>query len=305
MDTDNKLGEEPHGALFFILAYLPLFELLAISQVCKSVRDALNNDILPWLKTIIVESPLNSRLSDDVLMKITSKANGRVTTLALIDCVNITNGGLLGVIAQNPLINKLHIPNCTGLTPEGVIEAVKTINQCNGSLVSLKIEGIRNINKEHLETLLSLLPTDQTQQMKPNLYHQYKQLTLRGEETNESSIDVEICPRCKKGGVIFDCPRLTCNRRRRRPSLFNRWRYCRGCYGCIPRCEDCGNCVLFGEMCEAACGDIVCNICWLQLPKCDLCNKAYCKQHTDTDRQCNIPGSSRFLCNTCHANFQH
>lgn len=106
----DSINEEeprpPHEALFLALAYLPLFELLAMSVVCLSLRDAVNKDILPWLN-IIVDRPLNRRLSDEILMKITSKANGRLTTLALINCVRITNAGLQRVIEKNPFIKKV------------------------------------------------------------------------------------------------------------------------------------------------------------------------------------------------------
>lgn len=106
----DSINEEeprpPHEALFLALAYLPLFELLAMSVVCLSLRDAVNKDILPWLN-IIVDRPLNRRLSDEILMKTTSKANGRLTTLALINCVRITNAGLQRVIEKNPFIKKV------------------------------------------------------------------------------------------------------------------------------------------------------------------------------------------------------
>lgn len=97
--------EPPHEAMFLVLAYLPLFELLSMGQVCKSLKQALDNDILPWLN-LLVENPLNSRVSDNILMEITSKANGRLKALGLIDCVKITDDGLQAVIANNPLINK-------------------------------------------------------------------------------------------------------------------------------------------------------------------------------------------------------
>lgn len=96
----------PHEALFLVLAYLPVFELLAMSEACMSLRDAVNKDVLPWLD-IIVERPLNSWLSDEILMKITSKANGRLRTLALINCVKITDDGLQRVVEKNPFISKV------------------------------------------------------------------------------------------------------------------------------------------------------------------------------------------------------
>lgn len=117
-DTENKkvLQEvtsesspgPPHEAMFLILSHLPLFELLSMSLVCKSFKDALDDDILLWLN-IFVDKPLNFRVSDHILMEITSKANGRLKSLALIDCLRITDTGLQAVIANNPLINKVYI----------------------------------------------------------------------------------------------------------------------------------------------------------------------------------------------------
>lgn len=98
--------EAPHEALFLVLAYLPVYELLLMSQACTSLRDAVNNDVLPWLN-LVVDRPLSSGLSDDTLMKITSKANGTLKTLALINCVHITDQGLQRVVQQNHLIDKV------------------------------------------------------------------------------------------------------------------------------------------------------------------------------------------------------
>lgn len=98
----------PHDAIFLVLSRLPLFELLSMSQVCKSLKDAVDDDILLWLH-IFIDKPLNSRVSDRTLVEITSKAHGRLKSLALIDCLQITDAGLQAVIANNPLINKVYI----------------------------------------------------------------------------------------------------------------------------------------------------------------------------------------------------
>lgn len=103
---EQAQAEAPHEALLLVLAYLPVYELLLISQVCTSLRDAVNNDVLPWLN-LVVDRPLSSRLTDDILIKITSKANGSLKTLALINCVHITDQGLQRVIEQNHLIDKV------------------------------------------------------------------------------------------------------------------------------------------------------------------------------------------------------
>lgn len=96
----------PHEALFLVLPYHPLFELLAMGEVCMSLRDAVHKDVLPWLN-IIVERPLNLRLTDEILKNITSKAIGRLKTLALMNCVKVTDDGLQSVIDRNLGISKV------------------------------------------------------------------------------------------------------------------------------------------------------------------------------------------------------
>lgn len=100
-------GGSPHEALFFVLPYLPVFELISMSQVCVCLKDAVKNDILPWLN-IIVQKPLKlSRFSDELLLQITNMAHGRLRTLALFNCSKITDDGLQLVIDRNPLIDKV------------------------------------------------------------------------------------------------------------------------------------------------------------------------------------------------------
>lgn len=266
MEMEMEPGP-PHEVLFLVLAYLPLLDLLAMTEVCSSLKDAVNKDVLLWLN-IIVERPLNLRISDDTLMKITSKANGRLTTLALINSEKVTDAGLLRVVEKNPLIDKLYIPSCTGLTPEGIIRSVKTLTQDSHNLESLKMDGICNLNKEHLETLGSCVET----------------------------IDVDICSKCSEVRLVYNCPRETCKRKKEHPLT-----ECKGCKLCIPRCEECGGCVGLGEVGEAACEDVLCSDCWLLLPKCNFCNKPYCKRHGD--QRCSIPCESGWVCGVCYDKF--
>lgn len=270
-DQDSSNIGQPHESVYLVLPYLPLFELLAMAQVCRSFKDALNNDVLPWLNIVVDEKLRKSRVSDKILMKITSKAMGRLRTLILINCVRITDDGLQNVIAKNPYINKLHVPQCTGLTPEGIIRAVATLTQHGTTLNTLKINGIFNITKEHLQTLQSLLKSD-----------------------DPCSIDVGICPKCDEVRMVYDCPLETCERKKTTGG-------CRGCKFCVSMCEECGNCVGFDgeEESEAACEDMLCEDCWIKLPKCDLCNKPYCNQHAY--KQCVLPGSSCFVCEACYS----
>ncbi|XP_061345003.1 F-box protein SKIP28 [Gastrolobium bilobum] len=288
--------EPPHEAVFLVLAYLPVYELLVMSQVCTSLRDAVNDDVLPWLN-VIVERPLNSRLSDEILMKITSKANGRLKTLALMNCIHITDEGLQRVVEQNPLINKLHIPACTSLTPEGVLCSVKTLCQMSNCLSTLSLNGIYNLQKEHLDMLaLNLrknLHLGEQQPQQPIYYHERGSISLFKQEESHRIIDLEICPKCFEVRMVYDCPKGMCKMRE--------WplAHCRGCIFCIPRCENCGECIGSEEAEEGACGDILCLECWLKLPKCSFCNKPYCKQHTSW--WC-TSSDSLFLCKVCDEN---
>lgn len=105
LEETNEPGQ-PHEALYLVVAYLQLFELLSVREVCRSLRDVVDNDVLLWLD-IVVEQPLNLRLSDNILMKITSKAHGRLRSLALMNCVRITDDGLQRIVEINPHINKV------------------------------------------------------------------------------------------------------------------------------------------------------------------------------------------------------
>ncbi|XP_024988310.1 F-box protein SKIP28 [Cynara cardunculus var. scolymus] len=266
-NQDSSNTGQPHESFYLVLPYLPLFELLAMAEVCRSFTDALNDDILSWLNIVVDEKHRKRRISDGILMKITSKATGRLNTLVLINCTKITDHGLQDVIAMNPNINKLHVQHCIGLTPEGIIGAVTMLNLHDATLTSLKINGIFNLTKEHLQRLHSLLKPDQ--------------------------IDVGICPKCDEVTMVYDCPLETCERKRT-------MRGCRGCKSCVSRCEECGKCVGFNEDedSEAACEDKLCEDCWIQLPKCGFCNKPYCTNHAY--KQCLLPNSSGFVCEACY-----
>lgn len=271
--AEQDSSSYPHDAMFLVLPYLSLYEVLTMSRVCTSLRDAVNNDVLLWLH-VIVERPLNSRLTDETLFQITSKGNGRIQTLALINCMHITDQGLQTVVEQNPFIHELHIPACTNITPEGVLRVVKTLCQRSNCLTTLSINGIYNLQQEHLLMLASNLRENlpladrqsQQQQQQPTYYHERGSVSAFKRRENRTIIDLEVCPKCFEVRMVYDCPKGDC----------------RGCIFCIPRCENCGRCIIESEEVEeGACGDTLCLDCWLQIPKCNFCNKPYCKQHID------------------------
>ncbi|KAF5185604.1 F-box protein skip28 [Thalictrum thalictroides] len=289
-----KLGEElikpaqPHEALFLVLPCLNLLELLTLSRVCILLKDAIDNDILVWLD-IIVESPLNMRINDDILLKFTSKALGRLRSLVLMNCVRITDDGLHKVIENNPHIEKLYIPSCTQLTPDGIVRVVKSLTDQSNKLKFLRLENVQNLTKEHLQILQSCLKISPEEQ-KPKVYLAYE---LFPSLSDTNAIDVEVCPKCKNVKLVFECPRETCRNKNKRLL-----QACKGCLHCIPRCEGCGGCVDVDETGETACLDVVCLDCWLKLPKCNLCNKPYCNRHAD-NIQWSQPYSSGFVCDSC------
>ncbi|KAK8959211.1 F-box protein SKIP14 [Platanthera guangdongensis] len=156
---------------------------------------------------------------------------------------------------------QLYIPGCTSITPEGVVRIVKS----NGRLKYLRLHGLSNIKREHLNILKSLLRKSSRQEASHSyFYSNWRSLPLNSDDGRP--IDVDICPKCKNVGMVFDCTRQDCRMMR------NRWSPCRGCFFCIARCEECGGCLDAEELGEdTACSHLLCAGCWLQLPKCNFC----------------------------------
>ncbi|XP_057777533.1 F-box protein SKIP28 [Salvia miltiorrhiza] len=284
-EEEEEEGSSPNEAIFFVLAYLPVFELLSMARVCTSLRDAVKNDRLAWLR-MVVDRPLNRRVSDDRLVEVASMAEGRLQALVLINCLNITDDGLFTLIHHNPLITKLHIPGCTSLSAGGVVRAVQLLTKDNHRLRSLKISGIYGVRREDLQTLRGLVEHNVTRQERGKmLYHHHNKI----ESDDDPCIDVDICPKCNDVRMVFDCPRHLCE--------------CRGCDSCIVRCIECGVCikVIDQEAEAAACADALCLTCWLKLPKCNFCNKPYCSLHAN--HQYILLDSPGFICATCHSKF--
>lgn len=302
---DSESGSIPL-ALYFVLKYLPLHELLVMTRVSRTLRDVVNHDTLLWLD-IIIDKPLNRRVSDYTLMQLASKANGRLRRLGLVNCDKLKDDGLQFLVENNPLLEKLYLPGCTGLTPEGIIRSVRILTQRNSQLKSLKINGIYHLNKDHIATLESCLQVSTTtkqlnsQNRAPQFYQNYKKSSQCNDlldDTHHHPIDVEICPRCNEVKMVFDCPRKMCIEK----VETNKQSVCRGCYLCIPRCEECGVCIENEEeeQGETLCAENLCLNCWLQLPKCSFCNRPYCRRHADEYLQRNPDlNTAGFVCEIC------
>lgn len=193
----------------------------------------------------------------------------------------------------------MYVPGCTGLTPEGIIKAVEKLSENKHTLESLHIRGIYRITKDHLRNLQSYLQVNSPQQNQKKqrhiLYHEDTNYLLLANEEGDRGIDVEICPKCDEVRMVFDCTKDAC--KRKLPAY-----RCRGCCRCIPWCAECGGCVELDSMEDAVCKDILCLDCWLQLAKCNLCNKPYCRQHANLGS--NSSDSPGFVCDVCQGQSQ-
>ena len=109
MDDENCLGGDelaPHPALSFCLGYLGLSDLLVAERVCKSLRSTVRGDPLLW-RSIHIDQPLNERITDDVLLQLTNRAQGNLQCLSLVECTRITDDGLKHVLEANPKLTKV------------------------------------------------------------------------------------------------------------------------------------------------------------------------------------------------------
>ena len=98
----------PHEALILALGYLGVRDLCVVENVCTSLRSIVQNDPLLW-RSIHIDQPLNEKITDDVLLRITSRAQGSLQCLSLVDCQRITDEGLKLVVENNPKLIKVSL----------------------------------------------------------------------------------------------------------------------------------------------------------------------------------------------------
>lgn len=103
---EEVLESDGNLALSLVIYHLGLRELLVFQCVCKSFRNAIVENLLLW-RDIKVDAPLSYRITNDVLWDITSRATGKLQSLALLNSWNITDAGLFRVIHANPCITKV------------------------------------------------------------------------------------------------------------------------------------------------------------------------------------------------------
>ncbi|XP_052186621.1 F-box protein SKIP14-like [Diospyros lotus] len=258
--SDGDSGA-PHPALFFALGFLGVRDLLSVERVCSSFCSTVRSDPLLW-RRIHIGQPLNERITDDVLLQLTSRAQGNLQCLSLLECPRITDDGLKHVLENNPRLTKLSVPGCTRLSIEGIVNNLKALKS-KGTLgiKHLRIGGRYGITDEQFEELKLLLGTDihiEEKAHKPRFYH-------RGNHylscDDDRAIDIEICPKCQKLRLVYDCPAEGCQEKA------DSTQACRACKLCIPRCVQCGHCISDSEYEETFCLEWLCSDCSNRSPK--------------------------------------
>ncbi|CAM8912711.1 unnamed protein product [Rhodiola kirilowii] len=251
----------PHQALFFALSYLGVQDLLACEGVCRSLCSTIKTDALLW-RNINIGQPLNEKLSDDILLQLTSRAQGYLQSLSLVECLKITDDGLKHVLESNPRLTTLNVPGCTRLSIEGIVNNLKAFSALGTpGIKCLRIGGVYGVTQKHLDELKLLLPTGKKLQQSSQKPHFYRRDSYYLPcDDDQHPIDIEPCPICQSMRLVYDCPIEGC------PGS-NASQTCRACTFCIQRCIQCGQCINDSVYVENFCMEYLCADCWNQLPK--------------------------------------
>ncbi|XP_047308860.1 F-box protein SKIP14-like [Impatiens glandulifera] len=229
----------PNASLEFALRFLSLRDLLSVQGVCRSLRSSVQTDPSLWM-SINVNYPLNEKITDDILFELTSKAQGKLKSLSLVECPKITDDGFKRVLETNLQLAKLSVAGCTRVSVEGIVSTMKKLKS-EGTLCikHLRVGGLCGMKEKHFEDLKILLEIHNCK-----LQNNHKPRFFRGGHNpyllcdDDLPIDIEHCPKCQRLGLVYDCPVEDCQ-----GEGGNRSQVCRGCILCIPRCVDCGCCI--------------------------------------------------------------
>ncbi|KAI3816748.1 hypothetical protein L1987_16452 [Smallanthus sonchifolius] len=246
---------DPHEAFVLALSYLGTKDLLMVERVSRSLCYTIRNDPLLW-RNLCIDQPLNERITDDILVQLTNRAEGNLQFLSLIKCPKITDDGLRRVLETNPKLTKLFIPGCTRLSIEGILNNLKAFNSSTetAGIKHIRTGGFYGITLDHYVQLNNLLGVHKNKYIS----HYYHRANLYLPRDDDCAIDVEICPRCQNLRLVYDCPAGGCQPKDQ----------CRACIICIPRCAECGRCVHNSEYEETFSLEYLCSECLKQLPRC-------------------------------------
>ncbi|KAK9108400.1 hypothetical protein Syun_024411 [Stephania yunnanensis] len=245
---------DPSDVLPFCFSFLGVQDLLAMESVCKSLRFAAQNDVLPW-RSIHINKNLSERITDDTLLLLSNKAQGHLHSLSLVDCWNITNNGLKSVLDSNPRLTQLNVSGCIRITVGGIISILKAFKSSAAvGIKRLRIGERYGMTQEHFAELKSLIVAEEC--LHPKTYPHFY---VRGHSSlsfeDDRSIDVEVCPKCQNVTLVYDCPTDSC------PWKQSDKQPCKGCRICIPRCIQCARCIRDIEYEETFCLELLCIDC--------------------------------------------
>lgn len=158
---------------------------------------------------------------------------------------------------------QLQVPGCTRLTVEGMLNNICSHNTNHDApgIKLLRIGGLYGVTSEHFEELKSLLGTDDHKLKSHHRPHFYHRGNYYLPYDDDRAIDIEMCPRCEKFRLVYDCPSEGCRVKD------NASQVCRACTLCIARCAQCGTCINDNEYEETFCLDLLCSDCFKQLLK--------------------------------------
>lgn len=155
------------------------------------------------------------------------------------------------------------MPGCVRLTVEGILLNLRDLKSSGKlGIKHLKIGGLPRVTDQHFEELKVLLDADkylQQRDQKPQFYCRWVPYTT---SDDDRVIDIEVCPRCQRLGLVYDCPAESCQQKHQASQ------FCRGCIVCIARCIRCGRCIEDCDYEETFCLDLLCLNCWNQLLNC-------------------------------------
>ncbi|EYU22562.1 hypothetical protein MIMGU_mgv1a0062752mg, partial [Erythranthe guttata] len=106
VDVANESEAAPHEAMFFALRYLGVKDLLSVERVCRSLCSAVRGDPLLWM-SIHIHEPLNEKITDDLLLQLARRAQGKLKCLSVMRCPKVTNDGIRRILETNTRLIKV------------------------------------------------------------------------------------------------------------------------------------------------------------------------------------------------------
>ncbi|XP_057766931.1 F-box protein At3g27290-like [Salvia miltiorrhiza] len=251
--------------IIFVLEHLDLGikDLLSIERVCRSLRDAVRKDPYLWT-SIHIDYPLSQKITNEDLLRLTDRAQGKLRCLSLVKCLKISKDGLYQVLERNLEVTKLSVAGSSKLNGVDFLNNLKYFNSVAvPGIKHLRIGDPLGLTNEHLNEYKILLGIEKDVK-KPS---DYKPRYYCGGEIylsldDERTLDIEICPRCQKLGQVYDCPTENCQVKMHSMKTTET---CRACISCIARCIRCGCCLDNKAYEETFCFDFLCFDCLEEL----------------------------------------